>query len=339
MESKKIIKSNTLSLPIDKNRPMPQKICIISFDHWNYDRHIVSALQKKGIASFHIKIGGFKHSNLWSRFTNMLSKLFLNKNPKLQKRQEYIINTLKEKGIQDQILVLNPELIEKKYHLEIKKYTKNYIAYLYDSMARCPVEHLLEGIFDEIYSFDKKDIKNYGFQETCNYIYDVSKLPETHIKTNVIYIGSIDDRLKIVNDLGKTFEEHKMTFQFFAIGKKATVFKLKQLLFKENQHIKFKRKRFSQEETLAIYNNSEVILDIVRENQTGLSFRIFEAIGLNKNVITNNKNILNYDIYNSNKIKLLENFNQKLDFSSENYSKELLLKYHIDNWVKNIFKL
>jgi hypothetical protein len=318
---------------------MPQKICIISFDHWNYDRHIVSALQKKGVESFHIKIGGFKHANLWSRFTNTMSKLFLNKNPKLQKRQEYIINALKEKGIQDQILVLNPELIEKKYHHEIKKYTNNYMAYLYDSVSRCPVEHLLEGIFDKIYSFDKDDIKNYGFQETCNYIYDVTKLPETDVKTDVIYIGSIDDRLKVVNGLGNTFEEHKIAFKFFAVGKKATVYKLKQLLLKENQHINFKRKRFSQEETLSIYKESKVILDIVRENQTGLSFRIFEAIGLNKNVVTNNKNILNYDIYNSNKIKLLENLDNKLDFSSEFYSKELLLKYHIDYWVKNIFKL
>lgn len=324
---------------LDKKKPMSQRICIISFDHWNYDKHIVTALQKKGIESFHIKIGGFKHSNLWTRFTNMLSKLILNKNPKLQKRQEFIINTLKKKGIQDQILVLNPELIEKKYHLEIKKHTSKYIAYLYDSVARCPVEHLLDGVFDEIYSFDKEDISNYGFKETSNYIYDVQNLPETSVKTDVIYIGSIDDRLNTVNELGKKLEEDKIDFKFFAIGKKATVFKLKQYLFKDNQHVKFKRNRFTQEETIAIYKKSKIILDIVRENQTGLSFRIFEAIGLDKDVLTNNKNILNYDIFNSNKIEILTNLNPKLQFKSDKYPTEIHHKYHIDNWVKTIFKV
>lgn len=324
---------------LDKKKPMSQRICIISFDHWNYDKHIVTALQKKGVESFHIKIGGFKHSNLWTRFTNMLSKLILNKNPKLQKRQEFIINTLKNTGLQDQILVLNPELIEKKYHLEIKKHTSKYIAYLYDSVARCPVEHLLDGVFDEIYSFDKKDISKFGFKETSNYIYDVPKLPKTSIKTNVIYIGSIDDRLNIVNELGEKFEENKIDFKFFAIGKKATVFKLRQFLFKENKHIKFKRNRFTQEETIAIYKKSNVILDIVRENQTGLSFRIFEAIGLNKNVLTNNKNILNYDIFNSNKIEILTNSKPKLHFKTDKYPEEIQHKYHIDSWVKTIFKV
>ena len=32
-----------------KSVNMLNKIAVISFDHWNYDAHIVSALQKKGI--------------------------------------------------------------------------------------------------------------------------------------------------------------------------------------------------------------------------------------------------------------------------------------------------
>ena len=64
---------------------MSHKIAVISFDHWNYDAHIVIALQKKGIESFHIKIGDFKYKNIWERILNSLSKIFLGKNPKLKK--------------------------------------------------------------------------------------------------------------------------------------------------------------------------------------------------------------------------------------------------------------
>jgi hypothetical protein len=130
---------------------MLQKIAVISFDHWNYDAHIVTALQKKGIESFHIKIGNFKYKNTWERIQNTFSKVFLGKNPKLKKRQDYILEQLKENGFQNQILVINPELIDLEYHLAIKKYTDKYIAYLYDSVSRCPVKHLLEGVFDEIF--------------------------------------------------------------------------------------------------------------------------------------------------------------------------------------------
>ena len=134
---------------------MSQKITLISFDHWGYDIHIVDALKKNGIDANHIKIGGFKHKNIFAQLRNTFSKIFLDKNPKKILRQEYILEKLNNLGKQDQILVINPDVIDLKYHLEIKKYTKKYIAYLYDSIERCPVKHLLEGVFDDIYSFEK----------------------------------------------------------------------------------------------------------------------------------------------------------------------------------------
>jgi hypothetical protein len=320
---------------------MLHKIAVISFDHWNYDAHIVDALQKKGIESFHIKIGNFKYKNTWERVQNTFSKVFLGKNPKLKKRQEYILQQLKEKGFQNQILVINPELIDLEYHLEIKKYTDKYIAYLYDSVSRCPVEHLLEGVFDEIFSFDKKDVLTYGFSETTNYIYFDTPEIDTIQKQNFVYIGSIDNRLKFLNDFAEHIKKHQLSFLFYAIGKKAFINKLKQLFLGKNKNIIFQKKRFSQQETLKMYAESETIVDLVRDNQAGLSFRIFEAIGLQKNVITNNKTIISYDIYDSGKIIYLDDLNKlnKVTFNEENYQCSITKKYSLDNFIKNIFQL
>jgi hypothetical protein len=320
---------------------MLHKIAVISFDHWNYDSHIVNALQEKGIESFHIKIGDFKYKNKWERVQNSLSKIFLRKNPKLKKRQDYILNQLQEKGIQDQVLVINPELIDLEYHLQIKKHTKKYIAYLYDSVSRCPVEHLLEGVFDEIYSFDKDDISTYGFSATSNYIY--FKLEENISKNTLdfVYIGSIDNRINHINAIAEKLKNEGKKYAFYAIGKKAFVCKLKQFFLGENKHITFQKNRFNQKETLAIYKKSNVIIDLVRENQTGLSFRIFEAIGLQKNVVTNNKSIATYDIYNSGKIVYLNDLLKinEVSFTEANYSNELREKYHINNWIQTVFKV
>jgi hypothetical protein len=320
---------------------MLHKIAVISFDHWNYDAHIVTALQKKGIDSFHIKIGNFKYKNTLERIQNTISKVFLGKNPKLKKRQEYILQQLKDKGFQNQILVINPELIDLEYHLEIKKHTDKYIAYLYDSVSRCPVEHLLEGVFDEIFSFDKNDVLTYGFSETTNYIYFDTPKKAAIQKQNFIYIGSIDNRLDYLNQFAEHIKKHQQSFLFYAIGKKAFINKLKQLFLGKNKNIIFQKKRFTQNETLKMYAESETIVDLVRDNQSGLSFRIFEALGLQKNLITNNNYIATYDIYNSGKIVYLDDLNKinEVAFIDSKYSIELIDKYHIQNWIKNVFSL
>ena len=116
---------------------------------------------------------------------------------------------------------------------------------------------------------------------------------------------------------------------------------MKQLFLGKNKNIIFQNKRFSQQATLKKYAESQTIIDLVRDNQSGLSFRIFEALGLQKNVITNNKSIFSYDIYVSGKIVCFDDLTiiHKETFSQENYSKILIKKYGIDNFIKNIFQL
>ena len=324
---------------------MSQKIAIISFDHWNYDKHIVDALLKKGVAAFHIKMGGFKHKNIFAKISNAFSKVFLGKNPKIQKRQEHIINCLEKSGKQDQILVINPELIALDYHLKIKKYTHKYICYLYDSVDRCPVEHLLDGVFDEIYSFDKEDIKKYGFKEITNYNYleKQSKSNPTEIKNQVLYVASFDNRLDTVMKLKEAFEKIKVSHRFIIVGKKTSLFKIKKLFSQAIKGIELRRKRIDQEGLKNLYRETNVVLDIVRENQSGLSFRIFEAMAFEKKIITNNKNVLYYNFYNPNNICVIQNddFNFDKTFFESAYeplSEEIYQSYTIDYWVTKVFK-
>ncbi|MFY7812059.1 MAG: hypothetical protein ACOVQ2_10045, partial [Flavobacterium sp.] len=209
-----------------------QKIVVISFDHWNYDGFIVQKLIELGHEAHHIKIGNFKHKNLLERIRNSLSKIFLKKNPKHIKRQEYIIETLKKLGIQDQILVINPELIDLNYHLKIKEFSSRYISYLYDSVARCNVTHLLDGVFNEIYSFDKNDILKYGFQTTQNYNYiEKNNFQAKSIEQEVIYIASIDERLQKMFEIANYLIQEKISFKFIIVGKKAWKYQFKKIFF------------------------------------------------------------------------------------------------------------
>lgn len=325
-----------------------QKICVISFDHWNYDNHIVKTLQKKGIESLHINIGAFKHRNFWEQAKNAFSKVFLNKNNKTIKRQQYILDTLLHIGKQDQILVINPELISKECHLEIKKYTSKYIAYLYDSVARCPVEHLLNGVFDSIYSFDSDDVDKYNFIKTSNYIYTPKKEFSLTEKTKyqAFYLASYDNRLAFLYQIKKKLDEIDVSYLFIVVGKKG-IFKKLQSLFlfsKKSSLLKFQKKRIKQENIEKYYVKTNVIFDLIRNNQTGLSFRVFEAMAHQKKLITNNETIVNYDFYNPNNILVIneKNINFEKAFFSTPYQpipETIYNKYTLDSWVDTVFEL
>ena len=325
---------------------MPQKICVISFDNWDYDKLIVEKLIQKKIDATHIKIGGFRHKSFIERISNTLSKIILRKNPKIKKRQDFILETLRKKGIQDQILVINPGIIEIKYLEEIKKFTPKYIAYLYDSVERNSSEHLLNGLFDEIYSFDNMDAKKYDLLLISNYNYlEIQPTSnQNNIKNEVLYIASFDKRFKKALELKKIFTQLGVSFKLVVVGKKTTLFKLKKSFSKSIKGLILKRKRINQNELQKLYSETNIVLDIVQENQTGLSFRVFETMAFQKKLITNNKSIMEYDFYNSNNILIIddENISINNDFLKKTYEpipQNVYEKYTLDNWVKTVFKI
>lgn len=322
------------------------KICLISFDFWHYDEYIVGKLKEKGIEATHINIGAFTHKNHQERLKNTFSKVFLGKNLKHEKRQNFIIESLKKIGKQDQILVINPESIEERVHVEIRKHTERNMAYLYDSMSRNPAEHILH-FFDTVFSFEDEDVKKFGFEKITNYNY----LPHCpaeiqHPKLDLFYITSHDkNRINRLNLLISQLADLKIKFEVIIAGKKGWKNKLSQLIDPKNAAIlKFIRKNICHTQLPKYYKNSKVILDLMRENQTGLSFRIFEAMALEKKIITDNEEIKKKDFYNPNNILVLNS-----DFSNiepsffdtpyQKLSEEIYQKYTLDNWVNTVFKL
>jgi len=322
------------------------KICLISFDFWHYDEHIVNKLKEKGIEAYHINIGAFTHKNFGARVTNTFSKVFLGKNLKHEKRQNFIIESLHKIGKQDQILVINPEAIEERVHTEIRKHAERNIAYLYDSMSRNPAEHILH-FFDTVFSFDDEDVAKFGFNKITNYNYlEYFPAEKQHPHLDLFYITSYDKkRLEKLNLLINKIDSLRIKFKTIIAGKKSWKNQIFQIIDKKNIHIlKFRRKNIPQQSLPKLYKGCKVILDLQRHNQMGLSFRIFEAMALEKKFITDNQNIRNYDFYNPENILILnEDYsNVKKSFFESDYQKlpqEIYQKYTLDNWVNTVFKL
>ncbi|QMV70476.1 hypothetical protein HS960_23705 [Sphingobacterium paramultivorum] len=321
------------------------KICIISFDYWNYDHHIVKKLQEKGIDASHINMGAYKYKNFGERASNAISKIFLNKNIKHVKRQEYVVNTLKKLGPQDQILVLNPHTLDYQTIKEIKSYTPYLISYLYDNLERFPVEDRLK-LFDKIYSFEDKDVKKYGFEKITNYNY-LSEQPiqAEEIENDLFYITSYDKRrIKLLRKLTVRLSALEVRSKIIVVGKQVWKEKLRNFILRPvgSALIEFRKKPINNETILEEYKKSKVIIDLMREGQAGLSFRVFEAMALGKKIITDNQSIQTYDFFKPENFLIvnddLSNIeNQFFTLSYQRIPTSLYQKYSLNHWVDHIF--
>lgn len=321
------------------------KICVISFDFWGYDQYIVDVLRRKGIDAHHIKIGAVTHANFTEKAVNAFSKVFLKKNLKKEKRQQYVLDSLAQLGYQDQILVLNPDTFDLSTLEKIKTYTNRMITYLYDNLERFPVEDKLH-LFDKIFSFDDKDIKKHGFERLTNYNY-LEYIPQEkqHPTLDLYYITSFDKgRNKILLPLAKILQKKGIVYDFVVVGKK--VWKEQVKLGKDTlkNFTALKRKPISTATTANIYKNTKALLDLMRSGQTGLSFRVFEAMAMEKKIVTDNPEIKNYDFYNPNNILVLNHdlSNISKEFFQQPYEKvpeDIYQKYTLDYWTDKVFGL
>lgn len=315
------------------------KICLISFDYFNFDSYIIAELKRRGIETCQIDISKYEYNYKYplEKTKNFFSKLLFNANIKKIKMEEFVLKKLCEIGKQDIILVIRPDRITKKTHIEIKKNTDKYIAYIYDSCNRFPINHLKKDIFDTIFSFDINDCKKFGFQHLSNYIYLEKKELKQPVdfKTNLFIISSIDERLPLLNKLANYCTNNKIKINFIIVGKKKPINLNNQIVY-TNKNIFFDDLKLNLEE-------AKIFLDLVRKGQNGLSFRIFEALSYQRKIITSNQSIKEYDFYNPNNILVIDEKQFSipksfLDTPYEPLSETIYEKYTIKNWVNIVFK-
>lgn len=318
------------------------RVCLISFDFFNFDQNIILELKRRNIEADHIDISKFKYqyTSIFDRISNFFNKLILKKNKKTFEMEKDVLKRLQNLGHYDVILVIRPDCFTRQTHLEIKKHANKYISYIYDSCTRFPIDHLLNGIFDEIFSFDIEDSKKYDFTFITNYIYTNKKEIQYNNETNnnVFIIISIDERFPFLNNIANYLSKEEIPFKFILIGKR----KPKNI----NVKITYSKKHIFIDDLKDDLENSKIFLDLIRKDHNGLSFRIFESLSMQRKIITTNKSISQYDFYNSNNILILDENNLDIkipsDFLTTPYqplSPETYHKYTIENWVKTVFRL
>jgi len=314
------------------------KILFCCPDYFGFHKVIEEAIQNNLKAEVQtIVFREYKYKNNFQKIKNFIYKTVFKINLKKVLASKERISSIAKNEIFDFLFIVSPDLLIKEDLEYIIKKSKHSVVYYWDSFDNIARYKETVGLFDIAYSFEPKDVENYKLNFLTNFYHVSNTHPET--TTDVYFIGSYDERLKIVLKILTYLKNKKKSTKIYIHCNKKKIIKQN-----KNSDIIYFNKPISIIESEKLFQNSKVILDVQKKIQKGLTFRVFEAMGNRKKLITTNTDIINYDFYNPNNIFIWREDTKEIpeSFFNTNYQelpKEIFEKYNIDNWVKQIFDL
>lgn len=173
-----------------------------------------------------------------------------------------------------------------------------------------------------VYTFDKDDAEKYGFKHFY-YIYSPilnNELLMDSPKRKVDFYGSDKGRLNLLLECADFFENNNIDYLMSIVGVDCpSQYKRDKIIY--NSPMTYKQMIHSIKDT-------ECLLDIVIDKQSGLSLRAMEAVCYNKKLITNNRKIFEFPFYNS---EYMLFFNDISDIDPVFIKKQLKVNYYYNN--------
>ena len=182
-----------------------------------------------------------------------------------------------------------------------------------------------------IYSFDKNDCKKYGFIfSPMIYNFDVN-ISDSDIEYDVVFVGYSKNRSSLLKEL---------YLKLILMRKKLFFYVLDNVNIKEKMPFELHNSYLDYNIYKEAMKKSRALLDIVQENQIGLTIRSMEAMCYKKKLITNNRDIISYDFYNRNNIFVIgiDDIDKLDDFLKLPYKpidQEIIKEYNFIDWVKS----
>lgn len=178
-----------------------------------------------------------------------------------------------------------------------------------------------------VITFDQQDAEKYDliFHPQVYNPEILKTLKQSNNNFDLFFVGADKYRYRDLSEFAKRLTKLSLSFCFNIVSDKTT--KDTQAQYISHQYIDY-------DEYLSLLNQSLCLLDFTQEKQTGLTVRVVEAIFAGKKIVTNNKDVLNYDIYNPENFfvmgvddeALLELF---LRSPFKTYSEDILYQYQL----------
>ena len=313
------------------------KITLITLDNWGFNAYVVQELMNQGHDVNHIDYDKFRYEypSNWKRISNFISKTILRKNIKKEVLHQEILKRIDVLEKQDVILMIKADYLLPKTIKKIKPKCDRFISFFNDNYKRAKNIKNVYPYFDRVFSFEKEDVKSFNFQFITNFIYRELPLNQKQLNTALFNVSSYDlERLKIIESIAHQLDHIQEDYNIFSIGKKAKAHQY-------DTKIQYTTKKLSLIDIENYIEDTIALLDVHRDNQNGLTFRVFESLGYKKKLITTNKDVLNYDFYDSNNILVVDKNNIEVpkSFFETPYQpipEDIYNKYTLKHWCNTV---
>ena len=156
--------------------------------------------------------------------------------------------------------------------------------------------------WNHVYTFDEKDADKYGFLFIGYTYYSKHMLKPCTLNYDVYFVGGLKGgREKMIEDAHDYLVRQGVNCQFdlmtFGQNKKENAL----------EKVSYSGRWIPYEDVLKKVNSSKCILEICQEGQSGPTLRYFESVCYNKKLITNNKSVKGFPLYNPNYVQIFDN--------------------------------
>lgn len=312
------------------------KITIITPFTFGYIDALAEKLAEKEnvtVEFLNISSISFQYASTFQRVKNFFLKTILNRNLKQEYRMMKVKEELGKLPPQDVIFVVRPDLLNKSVLEYARSRTAKMISFYFDAIENVPEKRKLLGCFDEVYSYERKDVEKFGLKFITNFI-PLDKVRSDGATSGVFTISTHDDRTFVLEGIAEQLKRKRYPYRFVVKTKKGKPITTSCLeviyedldIWEVKEHIEA----------------AEILLDIQKENQKGLSFRVFEALGYDKKLITSNEDIVTYDFYNPANILVIDKSNpvipeKFLKMPHEPVPEEIKNRYRRNQWISRVF--
>ncbi len=147
----------------------------------------------------------------------------------------------------------------------------------------------IENEFDLIYTFDERDAAKYQIPQIAG-LYSNLDIKSGPTLYDLVFVGESKDRYPLLNDIYHKLNQVEISSKFHVYDQSPRQTTADDLQT-TTEFIPYKA-------VLDLQTHSNVILDIVQPDQRGATLRFFEALALNKKLLTNNRSIATNKYFN-----------------------------------------
>jgi hypothetical protein len=219
-----------------------------------------------------------------------------------------------------------------------------FILYLWDSLARIlGIEERIP-YFDRILTFDRRDSAARPDLQFRPLFYREDSRPVAvcsadQDRVDLCCVGWLhSDRLQMIRRIQSL--AHLQGMSVFVYLYSGVFTSLKLALAGNSRDVHFRPLPYHR--VMEMNRRASVIVDLPHAEQSGMTIRAIEAVGLGKKLMTTAGDVVNYDFFSEENVQLLRPDDLRLDRAfarnpAAPVSEEIRHRYSLDAWLEDVF--